>query len=120
MRANEGNLFPVGGSHGPERLFPSTCKGESMKARERHKPLISIERWQNVLLGSMFTVAGMVGYIVAMTRAGVNASVLDAFTTQNLLGSASAAALLIGVVVWFSGNLSALQDLAQVPGKNEE
>ncbi len=74
---------------------------------------IRIERWHSILLGSLFAVAGMAGYVASMIRAGTGASLLDGFAGQTLLGSASAAALAIGMLLWFFGNLSALQDLAE-------
>ncbi len=74
---------------------------------------IRIERWHSMLLGSLFALAGMAGYIASMMRAGTSASLLDGFAGQTLLGSGSAAALLVGVVLWLSGNVSALQDIAE-------
>ncbi len=74
---------------------------------------IRIERWHSILLGSLFALGGMAGFIASMIRAGTNATLLDGFAGQSLLGSASAAALLIGVLLWLSGNLFALQDLAR-------
>jgi hypothetical protein len=73
-----------------------------------------------ILAGWLITMAGIVGYIVAMSRAGANASMLDAFTSQGLLGWVSAALLAGGVVIWFVGNFAALQDLKQVPGEDGE
>jgi hypothetical protein len=70
------------------------------------------------LAGSIAATAGMGGYVAAMTHAGINASILDAFTSQGLLGWASAALLLGGVAVWSAGNFTALQDLAEMPRQN--
>ncbi len=81
---------------------------------------IRIERWHSILLGSLFALGGMAGYVASLMRAGTNASPLDGFAGQSLLGSASAAALVIGVLLWFLGNLSALQDLAGQTGHHAD
>ncbi len=81
---------------------------------------IRIERWHSILLGSLFALGGLAGYVASMMRAGTSASLLDGFAGQTLLGSASAAALVIGVLLWFRGNFSALQDLARQSGHHAD
>ncbi len=73
-----------------------------------------------ILAGWLITMAGIVGYIVAMNRAGASASMLDAFTSEGLLGWGSAVLLVCGVGVWFVGNFTALRDLARMPESRDE
>lgn len=85
---------------------------QSMTSREKGR--------YEILAGWLITMTGIVGYIVAMSRAGNNASMLDAFTNQGLLGWGSAALLIGGVGIWFVGNLTALRDLSRMPDGNDE
>lgn len=73
-----------------------------------------------ILLGWLVTMLGIVGYIVAMSRAGESAGILDALTGQGPLGWISGALMLGGVVVWFIGNLASLQALTDIPGESGE
>lgn len=99
----------------PASPHPADSTGEAKQS------IMSRERGRyEILAGWLITMAGIVGYIVAMSRAGVNASMLDAFTNQGLLGWGSAALLIGGVGIWFVGNLAALRDLSRMPDGNGE
>ncbi len=67
-----------------------------------------------ILMGWLVTMVGIVCYIVAMSRAGESASILDAFTHQGLLGWVSALLLVGGVAIWFVGNFACLHDMARL------
>ena len=73
-----------------------------------------------ILAGWLITMLGIVAYIVAMSRAGENAGILDALGNQGLLGWSAAALLLGGVVVWLIGNLAVLHDLSEAPGGDDD
>ena len=73
-----------------------------------------------ILAGWIVTMLGIVGYIVAMSRAGENADILDGLMGQGLIGWMSGALILAGVVTWFIGNFACLQDLADIPASGEE
>lgn len=73
-----------------------------------------------ILAGWIVTMLGIVGYIVAMSRAGENADILDGLIGQGPLGWISGALMLTGVVTWFIGNYACLQELADIPAGSEE
>ena len=84
--------------------------GEAPNARSR-----SEQGRRAILAGWLVTMAGIAGYIVAMSRAGENADIFDGLIGQGPLGWISGALLLVGVVTWFIGNYACLQDLADIP-----
>lgn len=73
-----------------------------------------------ILAGWLITMLGIVAYIVAMSRAGEHASILDAFSNTGLLGWFSAALLATGVIVWFLGNIDCLDALAEIPASDDD
>jgi len=73
-----------------------------------------------ILAGWLITMLGIAGYIVAMSRAGENADILDGLMHQGLIGWMSGALILAGVVTWFIGNFACLQDLADIPASGDE
>lgn len=73
-----------------------------------------------ILAGWLVTMAGIAGYIVAMSSAGENADILDGLLHQGPLGWISGALMLVGVVTWFIGNYACLQDAAEIPTSREE
>jgi hypothetical protein len=89
----------------------------------RHEAEKTITRGEKgrraILAGWLITMLGIVAYIVAMSRAGENAGILDALGNQGLLGWSAAALLLGGVVVWLVGNLAVLHDLSEAPGGDD-
>jgi hypothetical protein len=77
-------------------------------------------RRREILTGVVLAIAGMSCYIPAMTRAGANAGILDAFTSQGLLGGISATLLLAGVGLWCQGSWAALDHLAEESGSSDK
>lgn len=73
-----------------------------------------------ILAGWVVTMVGVVGYCFAMMRAGHQAGVLDALTTQGLLGWGSAALLVGGVALWLAGNLAFLRETMELPPPETE
>lgn len=73
-----------------------------------------------ILAGWLVTMIGIAGYIIAMSRAGENADILDGLTGQGPLGWISGALMLGGVVTWFIGNFACLQELADIPASSDE
>ncbi|MGE5523841.1 MAG: hypothetical protein ACM3SS_08995 [Rhodospirillaceae bacterium] len=73
-----------------------------------------------ILAGWLVTMAGIAGYIAAMSRAGENADITDGLLHQGPLGWISGALMLVGVVTWFIGNYACLQDGAEIPASREE
>lgn len=73
-----------------------------------------------ILVGWMVTMLGIALYIVAMSRAGANADMLEGLTGQGPLGWIAGALMLAGVVTWFVGNYACLQELADVTADTVE
>lgn len=82
---------------------------------ERKPPSGSeLGRWA-IIAGWLITMTGVAGYVVAMSRAGPNADILDGLFGQGALGWLSGVLTLAGIAVWFTGNCACLKDWAQTP-----
>jgi hypothetical protein len=80
----------------------------------KEEPLTVRERGRcAILIGWVVTMIGIVGYIVAMSRAGEGAEMLDALASQGLLGWGSLSILLTGVIVWVIGSVSMLRHVTK-------
>jgi len=73
-----------------------------------------------ILAGWLISMLGIVAYIVAMSRAGEHASIMDAFSNTGLLGWCAAALLAAGVIIWFVGNIDCLDALAKIPASDDD
>ncbi len=94
---------------------PARAGDESPAAKSRGE-----QGRRAVLAGWVITMLGIGTYILALSRAGESADILDALFGQGPLGWVAGALMLTGVVTWFIGNYVCLQDLAQLPGDDEE
>jgi hypothetical protein len=75
---------------------------------------------RTILLGWLVTMIGIIGYVVALSRAPENADMLDAIASQGLVGWGSVLVLIIGVLVWAIGNVSMLHELSETPRSIDE
>src|SRR5512132_891419 len=99
----------------PSMWQPARPAGEASQRKSR-----SEQGRRAILAGWLITMIGIAGYIVAMSRAGDNADILDGLMGQGVLGWISGALIFAGVVTWFIGNFACLQDLAEIPASGEE
>jgi hypothetical protein len=73
-----------------------------------------------ILAGWIITMAGVVGYCVAMLRADQDTGLLQALFSQGFLGWSSAVLLLGGVATWLAGNFTFFRAAVEEPNGAEK
>jgi hypothetical protein len=97
-------------------LWPASAAAEDEAKTLRRSELGG----RAILAGWVLTMLGIVAYVLAMSRAGENAGVIDALMGQGLLGWFAGTLMLAGVGVWFAGNLTCLRAVTELPPGDED
>ncbi len=89
-------------------------------AEEAPRPSRGEQGRRAILAGWVVTMLGIALYILAMSRAGENADILDGLTGQGPVGWIAGLLMLAGVVTWLVGNYACLQELADVTAGTDD